>query len=591
MRKQWMLLIFVAAMVLAAACAGGGAATPTATAAPPEIPTATATPPEIPTATTAPPEIPTPTAAPSETPTATAAPSETPTATAAPSETPTATDASSKGLGTLEVRVTDQPGAEVSAIVLTVQNIEVNASDGAESGWLTVVEGPAEFDLMQLEGIEEILGSATLEAGRYQQIRLEIVSAQVTIPNGVRSATVPSDRLRLVGGFDVVEGETTIVTFDFDAQKSVTFVPMRGPQLKPVVKLLVRNAGQSLEDASEAASAGEQIQSGTGATAPDPPASAGAQNGGTDGRTPVSVVLPTADNLQFMSFWIALGAGYFRDEGLEVEVIVPPNPMGTGNFLLQSRADVAVMPPPMFLPMIAREDPIVVFGNLLQNDGINLVVQPEVMVERNLTINASVEERLRGISGLKVGVAPGPPTRLRVLFDSVGLNADEDIEMVIVGGHEQNQAFEDGLVDALYAHTPFLEIALLRQGAVLLVNQSAGEVPELGGVRQNHSLVTTREFASDGREVLVRIIRAIQNAQDLAHTDLAATVQAVIDSGIPDLERELVETIVEIYAPALPASPVVSPEGITRALELYPAHLEPPDLSGIDLDVYVDKEV
>ena len=292
-----------------------------------------------------------------------------------------------------------------------------------------------------------------------------------------------------------------------------------------------------------------------------------------------------------MSFWIALGAGYFRDEGLEVEVIVPPSPMGTGNFLLQSRADIAVMPPPMFLPLIAQENPIVVFGNLLQNDAINLVVRSEVMVERNLNVDASVEERLRGIRGLKVGVAIGPPTLLRVMFESVGLNADEDIEMVIVAGHEQNQAFEDGLVDALYAHTPYLETALMRQGAVLLVNQSAGEVPELGGNRQIRALVTTRDFASDEREVLVRIIRAIQSAQNLAHTDLAATVQAVLDAGVPDLERELVETIVEIYAPAIPTSPAVSTEGLTRELELYPAHLAKPDLSGIDLDIYVDTEV
>ena len=227
MRKQWVLFIFALAMVLADACGGDGPTAPTEEAATSVAPTAT--------------------------------------------EAPTTT---SEALGTLEVRVTDQPGAEVSAIVLTVQNIEVNASDGAESGWRTVVDGPAVFDLLDLEGIEKILGSATLEVGRYQQIRLEIVSAEVTIPNGVRSATVPSDKLRLVGGFDVVAGETTIVTLDFDAQRSVIFIPMRGPQLKPVVKLLVRKEGQSLEDAGEVSSVGGETQSDAGATAPDRPAPA-----------------------------------------------------------------------------------------------------------------------------------------------------------------------------------------------------------------------------------------------------------------------------------------------------------------------------
>ena len=180
-----------------------------------------------------------------------------PTATVAPQATPGA-------LGTLEVRVTDQPTDVPSAIVLTVQNIEVNRSGGdGESGWQTVVEGPHEFDLLQLDGIEDILGTATLEVGRYQQIRLEVVSAQVTILAGVRQATVPSGKLRLVGGFDVVEGETTIITLDFDAQRSITFIPTRGPQLMPVVKLLVRKEGQTLAEANAVATIGVDTESGS----------------------------------------------------------------------------------------------------------------------------------------------------------------------------------------------------------------------------------------------------------------------------------------------------------------------------------------
>ena len=89
---------------------------------------------------------------------------------------------------------------------------------------------------------------------------------------------------------------------------------------------------------------------------------------------------------------------------------------------------------------------------------------------------------------------------------------------------------------------------------------------------------------------MAKIIRAVQRAQDLVHSDIAATVQAILDSGIPDLDSELVATIVEIYAPAIPTSPAVTTAGVARAVELFPAHLEPPDLSGIDLDRYVDSE-
>ena len=166
------------------------------------------------------------------------------------------------------------------------------------------------------------------------------------------------------------------------------------------------------------------------------------------------------------------------------------------------------------------------------------------------------------------------------------MDADTDIEMVIGDPHEQNNIFGDGSVDALYSHTPYLETALVQQGAVILVNQSAGEVPGLND-RQSHSLVATRTFISERRDDIVALTRAIHRAQQLIHNDEDAVVQALLDSGIPGLERSLVETIVHIYAPAIPDSPAVSVEGMARAVELFPAHRPPPILTGIDFADYV----
>jgi len=287
-----------------------------------------------------------------------------------------------------------------------------------------------------------------------------------------------------------------------------------------------------------------------------------------------------------MSFRTALGAGFFSDEGLNVQTIFPPMPDRAGTFLLEGRADVALLAPPMYLPLIGEKEPIRVFANLLENDQMNLIVRREIAIERNLSADASLVERLEGIRGLKVGITPGPPVQLRVLFDSVGLDADQDLEMVILRGAEQNPAFEDGLVDALYAHSPFLEKAIVEQDAVILVDQSAGEVLELTD-RQIHSLVAIRSYISDHRDAMVALTRAIHRAQQLIHMDQAATVDAILNSGIPNLDRTLVETIVSIYSPAIPETPQVSSEGIAKAHELFPAHRTAPDLTGIDLNDYV----
>ena len=131
-------------------------------------------------------------------------------------------------------------------------NIEVNNAGGeTESGWRTVLDGPISFDLVEFTGVEGVLGDVVLPPGRYNQLRLEVVEALITIQGEEVNATVPSGTLRFTGGFDLVAGETTVITMDFDAAKSVVIRGRMDPLLKPVVKLLVRKGGEELADARQ----------------------------------------------------------------------------------------------------------------------------------------------------------------------------------------------------------------------------------------------------------------------------------------------------------------------------------------------------
>ncbi|MCI0844096.1 MAG: DUF4382 domain-containing protein, partial [Chloroflexi bacterium] len=171
-----------------------------------------------------------------------------PTATALPLPTEVKTQDA-----TLEIRVTDAPPEGVTKILLTVENIEVNVSTGETGGgWQTVVSEPQTFDLVALEGIEAILGSTVLEPGRYNQVRLSVTDAMVTVNGEDKNATVPSGKLRFAGSFELVAGETTVLTLDFDAAKSVVLRGKMDPLIKPVVKLLVRQGDEDLDEAEEA---------------------------------------------------------------------------------------------------------------------------------------------------------------------------------------------------------------------------------------------------------------------------------------------------------------------------------------------------
>src|SRR5262245_46784196 len=228
----------------------------------------------------------------------------------------------------------------------------------------------------------------------------------------------------------------------------------------------------------------------------------------------VRLAVPERENIQYLTLWVAVGADYFRSEGLDVEVVVADAPNQAGRLLLDKQADIALLQPPIFLGLMGQEQPIVLFANLLANDPINLVVRPDVATRLHLDPQAPLVDRLKALRGVRIGVANEPPRRLRVLFAAAGMDADHDIDMRIIPAEGQINAFAIGVVDALYTHTPYLEDAIVAHGGVLLVNQSAGEVTPLSG-GQIHSLATTREFADAHPGVLAAVTRAIARAERL----------------------------------------------------------------------------
>lgn len=178
--------------------------------------------------------------------TATPTPKPSPTPVPTPSPTPT----SPPELTTLEVRVTDAPPPSVTQLLVTIRDIQIHKSPiETEAAWVTVVPGDRAVDLVAVTGIEQLLGSVLVEPGRYNHVRFELVEARITIDGVERTALFPPGKHHLSGGFNVVPGQTTVLTLDFDGEKSLFLPQQANPVLAPFVDVLVRERGQPLASA------------------------------------------------------------------------------------------------------------------------------------------------------------------------------------------------------------------------------------------------------------------------------------------------------------------------------------------------------
>jgi NitT/TauT family transport system substrate-binding protein len=303
------------------------------------------------------------------------------------------------------------------------------------------------------------------------------------------------------------------------------------------------------------------------------------------GRTEVKVLVPEAGNLQLLAFYVAVGAGYFGSRGLDVVPVSPSFPALAQGAFTNGEAPAALLPAPVYERLIEERFPLVLVANLLANDPIDLVVARPVAEARGLTRPLSLRERLRAMQGLRIGVGPHPRPRLVALFASQGLEVDAIAKVVVVPGKEQDEALRAGEVDALYTHTPFLENALVDQGAVVVVDQSGGEVRELTQ-RQIHVLAVTRALGESKPEVVRALVAAIAQGEALVHANAAAATDAVLRA-LPSRDRAHVERLVSLYAPAVPPTPRVVASAIRKELAFYPDGAAAPDLGRVDLDRFV----
>lgn len=156
--------------------------------------------------------------------------------------------------------MTDAPACGYDHVYVTVEKVRVHTSGSAgdsEGGWREVTVSPARrIDLLTLtNGVLEELGTTTLPAGNYSQVRLVLAenggtspTANAVQPTGgaLTALSTPSGQqsgLKLQAHFNVQAGQTTDLVLDFDACKSIVRAGNSGRySLKPVLSVVPRAA-------------------------------------------------------------------------------------------------------------------------------------------------------------------------------------------------------------------------------------------------------------------------------------------------------------------------------------------------------------
>jgi len=119
--------------------------------------------------------------------------------------------------GTLVVEVKDAPVHDLKHLNITIDDVEVQNSDG---GWTTLKIYNASFDLLKLQNVTSTLAVGELKPGNYSKIRMHIVEANATLSDGSYiPLNVPPGHIDIHVQFEVKAGGKTTLIIDIEVDK------------------------------------------------------------------------------------------------------------------------------------------------------------------------------------------------------------------------------------------------------------------------------------------------------------------------------------------------------------------------------------
>jgi hypothetical protein len=162
---------------------------------------------------------------------------------------------------TLSVSLMDAPVDNVTAVYVKITGMWIKPSGSGPAVELPMPNGPMTVNIMGLTDTNAaiLVDGAAIKPGSYEWLAMDIAaepnvrdSYVITNTGGEEELEtdlkVPSDRLRLVSGFDVPENQAVKLLFDWDMRKGLVFPPGQGRYfLKPAFRMLDVTAYGALE--------------------------------------------------------------------------------------------------------------------------------------------------------------------------------------------------------------------------------------------------------------------------------------------------------------------------------------------------------
>lgn len=274
----------------------------------------------------------------------------------------------------------------------------------------------------------------------------------------------------------------------------------------------------------------------------------------------------------WLPLYVAHGAGFLRDEGLDVEIVTVAANTTPVAAILAGSADIAGIGVQAAFAAADKKQPVRLLTPMTTEFTSVIFARKAVLEQKGVTAKSPLKDRVKAMAGLRLAttaVGAGPDLMYRFLFAKYGegLNIDRDAQVVPIGDARNTLAgMSKGAIDVSAFSPPVPQKAFADGYAALLIDTINGDIPETKGMVYTALAVTDQKVKTDA-PMLEAFVRAIDRANKLVRSDLPAAGKAA-RGFMSQMESNLYDAGVAAMVPAVPVTPHVSIDGLKKNMEI-----------------------
>lgn len=299
--------------------------------------------------------------------------------------------------------------------------------------------------------------------------------------------------------------------------------------------------------------------------------SASCGTGDDEGSTTRIVINQSAHSLSAAAMYVADRAGYFKKRDIDVEFVETGSGLKSITPLIKGSTQFCAC---IFShPLEAQAAGTGEFGvvaTLQQGYNHKIVVSKEVANEKGITVESPLDQRLKILRDLRVGITEvGASTDLvsRMAMDQAGLDPDKDAKIVAMGKPEtMPSALARGRIDAYTMTPPVPEQAIHAGDAIVLADLTKDDISGISGAFYM-GLTASKQYLKENKEAAVKVYQAVAEAETYLREN-RAEAKKLLRKEFADLDKESFEASFETLKVLYPKTPKLDRDSIEAAIEL-----------------------